>query len=93
MKGREMLEDKIKLRELFYSANEKFENNNCTDEEAIEILIDFLIENGVSVQKNMKIVKLQREKFRLQKALNQAEDYLEIAKSKIKELERLVKEN
>ena len=36
-----------RLIELFKSAGEKFNDSNCTEEEALEILADHLIENGV----------------------------------------------
>ena len=41
--------DRERLIELMYSANSKFSKENITDEEAVELLADYLIEHGVIV--------------------------------------------
>ena len=38
-----------RLIELLYDANEKFDETDCTDEEAVELLADHLLANGVIV--------------------------------------------
>lgn len=38
-----------RLLEIMYAANEKFDEVDCTPEEAIELLADHLLENGVIV--------------------------------------------
>lgn len=38
-----------RLVELIYAANEKFDETDCTDEEAVELLADHLLVNGVIV--------------------------------------------
>ena len=45
---------KDKLVELIYKSNEKFADCDCTNEEAVEILVDYLLENGVVVMEHGK---------------------------------------